>query len=65
MDRIPTYHLNWGLISAKLFISKCIVLQNTFVDLCSKEEIYLFFKMRRFISSLNSILHLLYALKLN
>lgn len=47
MDRIPTYHLNWGLISAKLFISKYIVLQNLFVDLCSKEEIYLLFKMRR------------------
>lgn len=47
MDRIPTYHLNWGLISAKLFISKYTVSQNLFVDICSEEEIYLLFKMSR------------------
>jgi len=65
MDRISTYRLNWGLISADLFIMKYITFQNVLVALQYIEEIYLFFKMRRFISSLNSILHLLYALKLN
>lgn len=47
MDRTPTYHLNWGLISANLFVIKYITFQNPFVALHSREEIYLFFKMRR------------------